>query len=170
MNTGQGSPPRGWLKHVCISTTLIHRGNDMQLAMSWNHALISVVIFMAFRGLHLFPHVARWWGTYPVSCHCCSGRPLPTDSLAADCCMSPRGRPLIMGLSRAWEMLQFHSHVAANRRSPKAHCPLLCAIAFTKGLGDLEGLLSSWGFSQPAEVLEITSAGEVTLPENGKQV
>lgn len=28
---------RGWLKNVCISTTLIHRGNDLQFTMSGNH-------------------------------------------------------------------------------------------------------------------------------------
>lgn len=29
--------PRGWLKNICISTCLIHRGNDLQFTMSGNH-------------------------------------------------------------------------------------------------------------------------------------
>lgn len=78
--------PSAWLRSVCLSTTLVHRGNDFQFMMSGNHISDTCRLFprlFFLRGSHLFLHVESWWGTYPVSCHCCSGRQLPTDKPAA---------------------------------------------------------------------------------------
>ena len=70
--------------------------------------------------------------------------------------------------SHGWELPHFTATQLLTGLC-KPSCPLQCAINLTRGLGDQEGRLSSWGFAQPAEKLLIISADEISLLKNGSR-